>query len=351
MLKTKYLDKSFIEQEEREAEEKGMTLFQYRHYKKMKEKAKENSKKTKERRKKETLKKKEAEKKKKQKLKERLKKKKEKEKEILKEKKKIKPKKMGRPKKRGPKKKYKRKKNIVVERKKLSWPYKIVSVKNGRQTGYVGKYRTVEDAYNKIEELLKESDKVVFANKVSNCDELDDTICEYLILERKNETNDKPVLLRNEVGKLVEQRTNSKNSVIYDKFKYNEEETFWVWGYSNKVDRKTFMWIYENIVLKHATMEYEIVRVLIYKNKVIFKYDDNSMDVIFCKTMSETVRFYNLLEEYCKKDKLKQVFFVGSYNTISDKRRKLENELMELTGWTKRKVQMSSTTKHTIKKQ
>jgi hypothetical protein len=73
----------------------------------------------------------------------------------------------------------------------------------------------------------------------------------------------------------------------------------------------------------------------------VIKHDDEPIDFIICKNISDSIRFYNLLEEWCKKNR--QVFFLGSYSKISDKRRELEAELIELTGWDKLKIQSPST--------
>lgn len=370
MAKTKYiLDKDFLEKEELEAKERGLTIFQLRQVKKTMEMRNKRLEEYRKKRKRQTELKKEREKKKKEKEKLRKKQKQEERREkdrerkerlrqIEKEKKEKylaehpieKPKKkrpVGRPKKRGPKKKYKRKpKNwIPPEKKKVSWNYKIVICRNNRQVGYVGKYIDVESAYNKMDELLENSKKVIYPMKTTHSDTVGDNKYEYLILERKNDDND-VVYLRNDIGKMVEQKTDSEKWAIYDKFSFDVEETFWVWGYNNKNDRKTFMWIYDNILMKNISIQYSIVRILIYKNKIIFKYDDDTMDIVFCKTISDAIRFYNLLQDMVKKNKIRQVFFLGQYNDITDKRRKLENDIMELTGWPKKKIQMSSTSEH-----
>lgn len=367
MEKTKYLlDKEFLEQEELEAKEKGLTIFQLRRVKKTMEERNRRLELYRKKMHEQLLKKQEKEKKRKEKLKEQNRKKKELKKEKLRLKKEknretflknrktdeeikekpIKKRPVGRPKKRGPKKKYKRKpKNYIPPVKKtVSWPYKIVACRNGKQIKYIGKYVDAESAYSKINELLDNNKKIIFPSKITHADKIKDDKFEYLILERK--TSDNVVLLRNDIGKLVEQKTNSENWVIYDKFKYDVEETFWVWGYNNKSERKTFKWIYDNILIGNLMSEYDIIRVLLYKNKIIFKDDDENLDMVFCKSISDAIRFYNLLQEWIKKDKIKQIFFLGQYNDISEKRRQLENQIMKLTGWSKKKIQMSSTSEH-----
>jgi hypothetical protein len=53
---------------------------------------------------------------------------------------------------------------------------------------------------------------------------------------------------------------------------------------------------------------------------------------------------YNKIEEWVIQNKNKQILFLGNYSVISEKRKKLEKELMELTGWPIKKIQMKNTT-------
>lgn len=265
--------------------------------------------------------------------------------EILEKKKKRRKRKrrVGRPRKRGPKKKYKRKKKVLKKRGRKPLPpfsYKIVSCKNGKQNKLIGKYRSVEDAYD-VFNKLKESDKgVIFPRSSSGWDVLKSSIDEYVLVARdeKKDTS----MLRNEYGVIVEHKTNKDGWIVLDKFRYSVEESFWVWGYSNKRDRKTFMWVFENLLLNAFVNAYEYKRVCTFKNKVIIKSDDGYMDIIFCKSMSDAVKFYNLLEKYTKKNKLKRVLFIGDFSKISKQRKKLEEELIEFTGLSKGKIQMKN---------
>lgn len=237
-------------------------------------------------------------------------------------------KKRGRKKKRGPKKKLPPK----IYKGRNTWDYKIVSCRNMKQNSYVGKYANVKDAYSAIELLLKKSESVVFKKKLSNGG---DCVNEYLILERKKD--DKETLLRNEYGKLVEHKTNTNRWVIFDKFRYNVEETFWVYGYDPRYDRKTFMWVYENII-SNIENKYDIKRLFVYNNKLIIKNDRSEMDIVFCKNRSDAIRFYNMVVELVKNDKISQVFFGGAYSGSNKRTSKLVDEICEYTGWDRKKV-------------
>lgn len=278
---------------------------------------------------------------KKQKEKERKKK----ERERLKKEKEKKKRPVGRPKKRGPKKKRKRTTIKVLKSpgRKILPPFifKIISCRNGKQNKFIGKYRTSEDAYKVFNELKKQDETIILPSVITGERELKNSIDEYILIEK---TDSSATLLRNEYGKLVEQTVNRKGWVVKDKFRYKKEETFWVYGYNSKNDRKTFLWIYTNLIINDLEYGLEYKRIFIYKNKVVIKNDNNDIQLILCKDESDAIRLYNKIEEWVRKDKIKQVLFVGDYSSISDKRRKLEEDLIKLTGWTKKKIQMKNTT-------
>jgi hypothetical protein len=256
--------------------------------------------------------------------------------------------KVGRPRKPGPKINYykrNKKKNRPkqkTERKPLiEFKYKIVSCLNGNQNKFIGSYRTSEDAYEVFDELKKQNGNIIFPTLMRGDEYLENSIDEYILIEKNDFDN---IKLRNEYGKLVEQKTNIDGWNIIDKFRYQIEETFWVYGYDNRSERKTFLWIYENLINSITDYLYDYKRILTYKNKIVIKHDNGSIDLIFTKSPSDAIRFYNKVEEWVKRDKIKQILFIGDYSILSDKRRNLEQELIDLTGWSKQKIQMKGTT-------
>lgn len=246
-------------------------------------------------------------------------------------------KKPGKHKKPGPKPK---KKVIVpkVPRPKVEYNYKIVSCRNGVQNKFIGKYKTIEDAYDHFK-YLKEHNDVIFPVEATNFNTLENSIDEYVLIEKSNEES----IMRNEFGKLVEQVTNQEGWRVLDKCRYKKEETFGVYGFNVRNDRKTFEWIYYNLLYLNINSRLDFKRVFTYKNKVIFKDDNSYLDIVFCKCPSDAVRMYNLLQTWVKRDKSKQIIFLGDCSERGERKKKLEQELMEFTGWSKKKIQMSST--------
>ena len=253
---------------------------------------------------------------------------------------------VGRPKKRGPKKKRKKKIEKIPQKvgPKFQKPYsyKIISCRNGVQNKFIGRYRDIKEAYAVFNALKLQDDKVIFPSNITGIHQIENSVDEYILIEKNEDKTS--TLLRNEYGKFVEQTTNKNGWIIIDKFRYKREEEFWVYGYNSKNDRKTFLWIYNNLIISDLYDNLDFKRIFLYKNKIVIKNDANEIDLVLCKDESDAVRFYNKTEEWIKRDKIKQVLFMGDYSSISDKRRKLEDELIALTGWTKKKVQMKNNT-------
>lgn len=281
------------------------------------------------------------------KLKQKLKKKrkKTKKKKITKEKTPsvIKKKKVGRPKKRGPKKKRIRRKTVKIIKKRPVIDFKIITCLNGKQNGYIDCYHTYAEAYSKLCELEKNNDTIKFPRKYINKENISNIKEEYLLLE-KDRSGDKPDgLLRNEFGKFVEHKiVNSDTWIIRDKKIRYVEETFWIYGFDPKTERKDFTWIYEVLLKGGLETPYDIIRILVYKNKLIIKYDNKPMSMVMCKNKSDCIRLYNVISENLRHEKIKQIVCIGAYNTVSENRRQLENDIMELTGWNKIKIQRAT---------
>ena len=251
--------------------------------------------------------------------------------------------KMGRPKKPGPKKK----KPIKEPKPRTykTWDFIIVRCRHNKQTKYIGRYHDLIEVYAEKERLEEQNAKIVFPkqliNNGRNNPEVYENKDEYLILKRKGE-NDTSPQLRNEFGKLVDHTTNSKDWIVYDKFPYLEEETFWAYGFDQKNDRKTFDWIAENFVKSIITDTYNIVNIYLYNNKVMFRYDNREFNFVICKNVSDAIRMYNLLQERFKKDK-KQVIFTGHTTGFEGRGAETIELIRQKTGWKNKKIWEKST--------
>lgn len=256
---------------------------------------------------------------------------------------------VGRPKKVGRPRKYKRpkKKKPRIYTKLPPFSYRVIMCCNHRQIKIMGRFRTLDDSYELFKKLQEESKDVVFpATFYAGEDMALPSIYEYLIISQTESASSS--YFRDEYGQLKETKTDNENWHIIDKCSFQKEETFWVFGYDNRKERKTFDWVYENLVLNYFSSKYDFRRMILYKNKVIFKDDSNNIDLVICKCEYDAVKMCNMILERAKKDKIKNLLFLGDFSKHSEKKKKLEDELVELTSWTRKKVQMKNTTYFTV---
>lgn len=246
-------------------------------------------------------------------------------------------KKVGRKKKRGPKKK---KKKRGCEHQK-PWDFKIVVCNFKKQESVIGIFHDLDEVETAKSFLLEENKKVVFKKNNSilhNDKKINDYLSEYVVLQRvRTESQNNTSKVRNDYGKLVEHVSTNKNWKIIDKFPREIEETFWMYGYNPKSDRKTISWIDKNYIEEPIYNDkFLIIRILVYNNKVIFRYDSDDLEFVICKNKSDAIKFYNILLK--KYEKIKRVVFTGKIATRSDIGNTIINLIQEKTGWDRRKI-------------
>lgn len=250
-------------------------------------------------------------------------------------------KKVGRHCKRGRKRKIKERGRRWQEK----WDYKIMRFDFRKQETYIGVYHDLDEVEFVRKILEKRNSEIVFPKKFTNCGRksksLYDFKSEYVILKRVRDPEEGNVTqLRNEYGKFIDHTTTNEGWAVYDKFPCLVEETFWVYGYNPHSDRKTFDWIYDNLIVKHAEEKNDLVLVYVYLNKIIFKYEED-FTFVTCKNNSDAIRMYNLIEEKTKR--VRNVLLTGATVTKSDRGQMTIDMIAEKTGWTRRKITSKST--------
>lgn len=251
-------------------------------------------------------------------------------------------KKKGRKKKRGPKSKKK-----ITEKKYKRWDFKIIQCISKKQVNYIGQYHDIQEVTTKKEELLEKNKTILLPVKFINNKRINKFNypfeSEYVILKRirdkESETNES--MVRNDFGRFVKHKTTSEHWYIYDKFKCEKEEEFWVYGFNPKTERKTIVWIYENLIDAFINETYDIVQIYVYNNKVIFRYSNNDINFVIAKNISDSIRIYNFLEKKYKKTK--QVIFTGFVNGHSDRSKDTIELIKEKTGWLSSKIYRKKT--------
>lgn len=262
-----------------------------------------------------------------------------------KKKKKSKPKKkrVGRPRKPGRKRKYyyyikvaDRVKKIECSgangRNRMDW--KVAECHNGTEIVNHGGYKHKEDALAVYERVKEEKMPCDFPCRLTvKARRLIDTDNQILLLKRDWVGDEESIADRNEYGKVIRQdikvvgraKNLGRRWVVFDQFKFDTEEQFNVMGYDPIDDRKTFRWIYENIICKDVGL-YEVRRVIKYKMFVAIIGEDGHNGWITCKSSADAARFYSTLGEWAKRDKLEWLCFIGAADGSRTKIRKLREE-------------------------
>lgn len=207
------------------------------------------------------------------------------------------------------------------------------------------KSNTQNSAYRKFNKIITENENnIVFPVKYISNKNLSKGIIEsnyeILLLKIKKEGED-VTQLRNEYGQLVDHViADNDHWIIMDKHIYYKEESFWVYGFNPKTQRKDFIFILNEIILSHSDDRNYFKRVMIFKNKLIIQYDFD-IDMVICKNQEDAIRLYSELEIKTKKAKCRNVFFNGI--VAKSNKEWIMNMIRNKTGWNDNKINRYST--------
>lgn len=212
--------------------------------------------------------------------------------------------------------------------------YTIFITKDKKRIQRIGAARWKTDAYKLFNEAIEKNESEVkfplkYITKTS--DKAVVTKYEIVMMKKVKEDDEKITQFKNEDGKYVDNIIIDKDShIIEAKHDWLIEETFHVYGYHPRRDRKTYDFILNEMILKEATMKNDIRSITTYKNKLFIDYIGD-FDFVICKNSSEAQRLYTKLEHDIPKNFKKLVFFLGEINKnrISD----TIARMMDKTGW------------------
>ena len=190
--------------------------------------------------------------------------------------------------------------------------------------------------------MVEENKSVGFAIKFNyNKTEIIESSYEIMIIKARDKTESRETKVMDEYGKFVNYATNDDDWIIYDRSPYYIEETFWVYGYHPRLQRKDFKWIYDNFISNNSNNKYLFKTVQLFKNKILVECN-GKLDMVICKNKQDAIRMYNMIEEWCERDKMKYIGFMGD---LSYSRYKSDwiTKIQKLTNWTRKKITRMST--------
>ena len=190
--------------------------------------------------------------------------------------------------------------------------------------------------------MVEENKSVIFPVRFNNNKtEIIESSYEIMIIKARDKTESRETKVMDEYGKFVNYATNDDDWIIYDRSQYYIEETFWVYGYHPRLQRKDFKWIYDNFISNNSNNKYLFKTVQLFKNKILVECN-GKLDMVICKNKQDAIRMYNMIEEWCERDKMKYVGFMGDLS-YSKYKSDWITKIQKLTNWTRKKITRMST--------
>lgn len=190
--------------------------------------------------------------------------------------------------------------------------------------------------------MVEENKSVIFPVRFNNNKtEIIESSYEIMIIKARDKTESRETKVMDEYGKFVNYATNDDDWIIYDRSPYYIEETFWVYGYHPRLQRKDFKWIYDNFISNNSNNKYLFKTVQLFKNKILVECN-GKLDMVICKNKQDAIRMYNMIEEWCERDKMKYIGFMGDLS-YSKYKSDWITKIQKLTNWTRKKITRMST--------
>ena len=220
--------------------------------------------------------------------------------------------------------------------------YSIILVNHGKQLRTICSEETETKIYKKLKELLDESNSVSFPIRYNNHEHvMIEAEYELVIIKCSDEFDKKVNKVRSDSGEFVNYETTDDDWIVVDREPYNIEETFWVYGYHPRLQRKDFNWVFDNFIAKDAKNKYMFKSIQVYLNKLLIDCN-GKLEIVICKNKKDSIRLYNLIETKSNEKKFKYIMFMGDISKSKYKGDWIKR-IKELTGWNNTKINRSST--------
>ena len=167
-----------------------------------------------------------------------------------------------------------------------------------------------------------------------------DSEYELVIIKCRDENESLVNKVRTDSGEFIDYATTDEDWIVIDRAPYDIEETFWVYGYHPRLQRKDFNWIFDTFITKDAKNKYMFKSVQVYKNKLLVDCN-GKLEMVICKNKQDGIRLYNTIEIEAVKKKLKYIAFMGDI-TMSKHKKDWLKRIKELTHWSDEKIKRST---------
>ena len=215
--------------------------------------------------------------------------------------------------------------------------YRVILTKNGKYKKTIHKCKTENTSYINFNRI-KDTNNVLFEKKFINCDAII-PVKHKIYIVKDYEDSDKPRLIRNKLGKLdYEKPIFGIWTVLHDS-DFKIEETFWVYGYDKRNDRKTIKDIV-NLLMIGMDNPKKTKQIVVINNKLLIHVEDQ-FEMIICKCKKDAQRLHHALADAANINKINNLFFMGTAN------KKMCGDYYDIihehTGWDYIKIWRTST--------
>lgn len=221
--------------------------------------------------------------------------------------------------------------------------FQIIITNNNKQVDYIGTYNSEAKAMKQFNEIVSKNNDVKFPVYCVSAKYIEKAKYEIVVIKKRlNDNTPTTTRLRNEYGEFVDHYTTNENWIVFDKAPYFKEETFWVYGYHPLVQRKTFDFIYNDILKPLCSNKKNGTTIIVYNNKLIIDALEK-IELIICKNKSDCIRLYNLIEETANKKRLHYLNYGGNWSYSKIGKQNCINKIKKLTNWNEAKIKRTST--------
>ena len=189
--------------------------------------------------------------------------------------------------------------------------YQIVLTENKNKVKVLHSYTREYDANYRFEKL-KSQETFFPKTKAYKDKKLVDVFYEILLI-KKREDGDENRIVKNELGKFVEETLDDDEWVIVETSPYLLEENFNVSGANRKLTAKEII----DYVVTSNKQKKAPKQILMLNNKIVIEGLD--LHLVTCKDIDETIRLYNTLRTYCFDKKVTDIIFFGSISKADRK--------------------------------
>jgi hypothetical protein len=144
--------------------------------------------------------------------------------------------------------------------------------------------------------------------------------------------------LRDDFGKIFVEKPIGDWTILASN-DYQIEETFWMFGFDNKINRPTITEVVKRLVAG-AYKAKMVKQIIVVHNKLVI-YNEDQFDMVICKCKEDAQRLHHALGAVAKKQKIKSLLFMGTATPATVSR--MYQIIHEHTGWPMEKIRRRST--------